>query len=97
MTSLALDYSYRYPFPSALEPDSRRPRLRLATCGGASADACFFRGRLRYPDRAADLLRALCQIVDARFHVPAIILRRLADPVVTSSEGALRFEGFSNC
>ena len=39
-------------------------------------------------------------IVQARFHVPAVMLERIlmeADPVVTSNDDRLRFEGFSAC
>lgn len=97
MASPALDYSYRYASMSAIDVSSNSPRLRLATFGGVDENPYFFRGELRQPRRVADLLRSLMEIVHARFHLPGIIVRRLADPVVTSSEGALRFEGFSNC
>lgn len=97
MAAPALEYAYRYPFASSVEALPRGRRLRLATCGGAEEHPYFFQGRLRYPDRTADLLRSLMEIVHARFHLPGVVVRRLADPVVTSSEGALRFEGFSSC
>jgi hypothetical protein len=101
MASPALDYTYRYRFASTLETASGGPRLHLATCGGADARAAehphFFRGQLRQPQRAADLLRCLMEIVHARFHLPGSIVRQLTDPVVTGSEGGLRFEGFSSC
>jgi hypothetical protein len=72
----------------------------LATSGGAEEHPYFFQGRLTRQRRAADLLRGLAQIVQARFHVPAAMLTRillLADPVITSSEDILRFEAFSAC
>jgi hypothetical protein len=97
MASPALDYAYRYRFPSSIETGSAAPTLHLATCGGANEHPYFFKGLLREPQRTADLLRSLMDIVHARFHLPGIVVRRLADPVVTSSEGALRFEGFSSC
>jgi len=96
----ALDYMYRYAFSSMLEDAKAGPRLRLATSGGAEPNPFFFQGELRRPDRAADLLRGLSEIVDARFNVPPSMLAkilRLADPVVTSGEGTLRFEVFSQC
>jgi hypothetical protein len=80
-----------------LEETRAGARLRLATFGGAEAYPHFFQGQLRRPERCADLLRCLAEIVQARFSLPTAILHRLMDPVVTSSEGALRFEGFSNC
>ncbi len=97
MASPALDYTYRYPFASTVETVSGGPKLHFATCADAQEHPYFFKGQLLQPQRAADLLRSLMDIVHARFHLPGIIVRRLADPVVTSSEGALRFEGFSSC
>jgi hypothetical protein len=97
MGALAIDYTYRYLFDSQFEASRQGPRLRLATFGGAEEHPYFFQGRICQPERAAELLRGLAEIVQARFHLPGIILHRLADPVVTSSEGALRFEAFSSC
>lgn len=97
MASPALDYTYRYRFASTVETASDGPKLHLATSGGAEEHPYFFKGQLRQPQRAADLLRSLMDIVHARFHLPGIIVRRFTDPVVTCSEGALRFEGFSSC
>lgn len=100
MSALALDYSYRYAYPSALSIDNRGTQLQLATFGGADEHPYFFQGKLRRPRRAADLLRGLMDVVHARFHYPPAMLARihaLADPVVTSSEDRLRFEGFSGC
>jgi hypothetical protein len=97
MSALALDYTYRYPFESHVHQTRSGPQLRLATCGGAEAHPYFFQGQLRRPERCADLLRSLAAIVQARFSLPTLVLHQLMDPVVTSSEGALRFEGFSHC
>jgi hypothetical protein len=97
MASPALYYTYRYPFASTVEAAASGPKLHLAACGGAEEHPYFFEGLLRQPQRAADLLRSLIDIVHARFHLPGIIVHRLADPIVTCSEGALRFEGFSSC
>ena len=100
MSALALDYAYRYGFASELSAEPQGPRLRLATFGGVEEHPYFFHGRLLRPKQTADLLRGLMEIVHARFHIPAAMLSRilaLADPVVTSSEERLRFEGFSGC
>jgi hypothetical protein len=67
---------------------------------GVAEHPYFFQGVLLRPKQVADLLRGLMEVVHSRFHIPAAMLRRiltLADPVVTSSEGGLRFEGFSAC
>lgn len=100
MSGPALHYSYRYPFASELAATPTGDRLRLATCGGAAENPYFFQGRLTRPQRTADLLRGLGQIVQSRFHVPPAMLTRilvLADPVITSSDDILRFEAFSAC
>jgi hypothetical protein len=100
MSALALDYVYRYAFHSELRAGPAGSRLRLATFGGAQEHPHFFEGTIERPRRAADLLRGLMQIVHARFHVPPAMLARIllmADPVVTSNEDRLRFEGFSGC
>src|SRR5204862_2775172 len=100
MSGPALAYAYRYPFASELAAIPQGGRLRLATCGGAEENRCFFQGRLTRPQRTADLLRGLAQIVQSRFHVPPAMLARIlaqADPVITSSDDILRFEAFSAC
>lgn len=100
MSGPALDYTYRYARPSSLEWADGGPALLLATSGGAAEYPHFFRGRLLAPRRTADLLLALVHVVHSRFHVPPAMLARilaLADPVVTSGGGRLRFEGFSAC
>src|SRR4051794_30980594 len=100
MSGPALDYSYRYAYPSEFTATAHGSRLHLATCGGAEEHPYFFKGRLTRPRRAADLLRGLVQIVQSRFHIPPAMLSRIlafADPVVTSSQEILRFEAFSAC
>jgi hypothetical protein len=100
MSSLALDYTYRHPFASTLTATRETPRLRLATCGGASDHPYFFKGRLTQPQRTADLLRGLVRVAQSRFHIPPALLQRIllaADPVVTAGEDILRLEVFSAC
>jgi hypothetical protein len=100
MGALALDHTYRYAYSSMLAAQDGGAQLRLATCGGAEPHPYFFQGRLTRPKRTADLLSALVQIVQARFHVPTAMLARIlaaADPVVTSGGDCLRFEAFSAC
>src|SRR5262245_36668447 len=100
MSALAIDYSYRYLRPSELAQEDARLRLRLATCGGAEDSPHFFKGKLLFPRRTADLLRSLMVIVQSRFYIPPAMLARilaLADPIVTSGDEILRFEAFSAC
>lgn len=99
MNSVSL--AYRYPRESFLS-DGIHPRLMLATTMASDGGAAphFFEGRLLQPRRAAELLTALHLVVGARFFTPANSIARaiaLADPVVTSGGGLLRFEGFSSC
>lgn len=100
MPGPSVAYSYRYAYPSAFVGDRSGARLRLATFGGREENPCFFEGALTHPHLTALLLRTLSRVVLVRFHIPPAMLQRileLADPVVTSGGGMLRFEGFSGC
>lgn len=93
-----LAHAYRYAYASSLS-GAGRPRLTLATSNAAERPH-FFEGRLLQPRLCADLLTAVHLIVGSRFFLPANSLAKalmLADPVVTSGGGTLRFEGFSAC
>ncbi len=94
----ALAYTYRYPFASNLSGNGAGLGLRLAASGTrADEQACpyFFKGKMEYPKEIADQLLVLMEMVQSRFYLP---LSPLAlDPVVTSNEAVLRFEGFSSC
>jgi hypothetical protein len=92
--STALEYTYRYPYASHLGALSEGLGLHLATCDGRQAHPHFFDGKLRHPRETALLLLVLSRIVATHFFLPRPVLR---DPVVTSSESMLRFEGFSGC
>ncbi|HEY2588990.1 MAG TPA: SWIM zinc finger family protein [Tepidisphaeraceae bacterium] len=91
----ALAYTYRYPFASDLVPQGAGAGLRLATSGGAEPCPYFFRGRLEHPREIADQLLTLARVVTSRFYLPGAM--RQIDPVVTSNDQVLRFEGFSSC
>ena len=94
MAGTTLDYTYRYPFSSYVGTDGDEFGLNLATCGVRHDHPYFFRGRLREPRVAADLLLVLSKVVQTHFF---LIQPPLRDPVVTSSPELLRFEGFSGC
>jgi SWIM zinc finger len=92
-------HAFRYAEPSACE-FTGKPRLALATAESAGTHPHFFEGSLRQPRLVADLLTAVHLIVGSRFFTPANSVAKaimLADPVVTSGGGLLRFEGFSSC
>ena len=92
--------TYRYAHPSFVS-DAARPRLTLSTAlPGTGAPPRFFEGRMLAPRQVAELLTAVHLVVGARFFTPANTVAKaiaLADPVVTSGGGLLRFEGFSSC
>lgn len=91
----AVNYSYRYPFESALLDVRSSPAIRLATSFDESSDDLFFDGTLRQPAVVGNALSILSTIVRTRFYEKLNPL--LLDPVVTSGGGMLRFEGFSSC
>ncbi len=93
--SAALDFTYRYAFPSGIAAsDSGRPRLSLATCDADQAQPYFFDGRVRQPRIMGEMLHALSDVVRTHFFLPR---PALLDPVLTSNEHLLRLEGFSGC
>ena len=91
----ALSYTYEYPYESSVGQFERGFGLRLATCGANHEHPHFFEGLLRHPRTAGDMLIALSNIVQTHYFMPN--MAALRDPVVTSNEEMLRFEGFSGC
>ena len=96
----AVPQVYRYAHPSFVSDDAR-PRLTLSTAlPEAGPPPRFFEGRMHAPRLVSELLTAVHLVVGARFFTPANSVAKaiaLADPVVTSGGGLLRFEGFSSC
>ncbi len=91
----ALDYTYRYQQPSLAGPH----RLSLVTSLDHPAER-FFEGHLLYPQRTAELLLGVTDVVRSRFHIPPAMMRSIllqADPVITCDAQGIRFEGFSAC
>ncbi|MEM9247944.1 MAG: SWIM zinc finger family protein [Pseudomonadota bacterium] len=98
----AFDQTYRYAGSSALRPSAAGQSLRLVSDQSAQTDgpAHFLSARALAPDVTAKGLRAVSEVVGARFYTPPSMVARLlreADPVATVSPGAVRFEGFSAC
>jgi hypothetical protein len=93
--SAAIDYTYRYAFPShvAATP-SGRPQLSLATCNADQQLPYFFDGRVRQPRILGEMLYTLSEVVRTHFFLPR---PAILDPVLTSNEEMLRLEGFSGC
>ncbi|MEW5822144.1 MAG: SWIM zinc finger family protein [Cyanobacteriota bacterium] len=93
-TSTALDFTYLYPFQSAVGEFDRGFGLKLATCNADQENPHFFEGKLMQPRCMGDMLLVLNNVVRTHFFLPR---PPLMDPVVTSSESMIRFEGFSGC
>lgn len=96
---MSVSHAYRYAESSVVDT-SASPRLVLATSGGPALHPHFFEGRVKSPRLIAELLTAVHIVVGSRFFTPPSMLARilaLADPIVTSGGGVLRFEGFSSC
>ena len=92
--SAAVDFTYRYAFPSALETAGNEPRLRLATCTPNQPSPYFFDGLMRDPRIVGDMMLVLSDVVRTHFFLAR---PPLMDPVLTSTESMLRLEGFSGC
>lgn len=96
----AVQKTFRYAHLSFVS-EAARPRLTLSTAlPEDAAPPRFFEGRLHAPRQVAELLTAVHLVVGSRFFTPANTIAKaiaLADPVVTSGGGLLRFEGFSSC
>jgi hypothetical protein len=92
--------AYRYAHPSVLTVEGG-PRLELATANATGTEhPHFFEGQVLQPRLVSELLTAVALVVGTRFFTPANTVAKLialADPVVTSGGGYLRFEGFSPC
>ena len=98
----ATDKTYRYVAASGFQAKDGRTRLSLVGESGASPSNSgkFLSARALCPDITAKGLRAVSETVAARYYVPPAMLAKIlreADPVVTVSPGAVRFEGFSAC
>ena len=92
--AVALDYNYQYPFLSVVGKYDKGFGLQLATCGANQEHPYFFEGKLIRPRCIGDMLLVLSNVVRTHFFLHRI---PLMDPVVTSNESMLRFEGFSGC
>ncbi|MCA9437783.1 MAG: SWIM zinc finger family protein, partial [Candidatus Omnitrophica bacterium] len=93
-SSLAADFTYRYPYASNVGTHERGFGLSLATCGAQHEHPYFFDGLVEQPRFFGLTLLTLFDVVRTHFYLPRPVL---LDPVVTSSESMLRFEGFSGC
>lgn len=90
-----------YAGASALTGPAAAPHLTLLSDVAATPEPVrFLEAVATAPEVTAKALRAVSEIVGARFYVPPSMLARIlreADPVVTVGPRAVRFEGFSAC
>jgi hypothetical protein len=84
---------YAYARPSAVGDAIALSTFHLRD--GHAQRPYFFEGRAGHPTQLGLQLLTVSQIVRTRFHDPTAPWQ--LDPVVTASERALRFEGFSGC
>ncbi|MEM9780986.1 MAG: SWIM zinc finger family protein [Pseudomonadota bacterium] len=96
-----LEHRSAYARRSALTGEPASATLALVRDDVPAGDGtAFLAARALNPDITAKALRAVSEIVAARFYVPPAMLARIlreADPVATVGPGAIRFEGFSAC
>lgn len=98
-----MEHTYAYAGSSTLDTSSTGANLKLATSGGVNTarqpvvHPFFFSGTLRRPQVTAACLSALSDVVASHFVQDAVDRLAHKDPVVTSGDGTLRFEGFSGC
>jgi hypothetical protein len=95
-TLAATEHVYRYLAPSEVAGGA----CRLATSGGAAEHPWLAEGFLAAPQPAARALLAVAGVAGKRFWTPPGMVAAAiaaADPVVTTSSEALRFESFSQC
>ncbi len=100
MAAEAIDYAWCYPFASRLRKLPQGQSLELATGSDVLDFPYFLHGRLLTPHLTAQQLLLVSRVAGARFYMPPSMLPAgalLADPVVTSGAGKLRFEAFSQC
>ncbi len=100
MTTTTDELVYRYVGASSLRDDGGRLELDLATSGGCGPNPWLAEGFLRAPQTAARALLLVANVAGARFWTPPNMVAaaiEAADPVVTTSRVALRFESFSRC
>jgi len=94
------EFQTQYASPSELIDEGNQRQLSLVSSNSEDLNPSYFTGELKYPFETAKCLRALSNLVGSRFYIPPAMLARIlreADPVVTTSQDMLRFEGFSSC
>ena len=95
-----VEHTYSYLAPSAVNVESGRAEVALATSGGKSPHPFFFSGFLGSPRQTSQGLLVVAEVARTRYYEPPQMVAariRAADPVVTSNVDRLRVESFSAC
>jgi hypothetical protein len=95
-TATVIEHVDRYAAASSVAGG----RIFLAASSSGAPAAPFFSGSLAAPQRGADLMLTVAQVVRTRYYTPPGMVQRIiqqSDPVITYGAGVLRFEGFSAC
>ncbi len=90
------DLTYRYALASAIEKNKDADSVFLSKFSEIQKEnaPCFFWGKLNQPFITAKCLITLSAVVQSSFNLSTPILR---DPIVTTGNEMIRFEGFSHC
>jgi hypothetical protein len=99
-TNGLLEHRYSYLVPSHSTRADGVVDLKLSTSGGSAPHPQFFSGAILYPRQTATMLQGVARIARTRFYVHPAATRALLiarDPVITASDGVLRFESLSPC
>jgi hypothetical protein len=95
-----VEHTYSYLAPSAVNVESGRAEVALATSGGKAPHPFFISGFLGSLRPTAQGLLVVAEVARTRYYEPPQMVAariRAADPVVTSNVDRLRFEAFSAC
>lgn len=91
---------YKYAAPSVLVKKTGTEELFLSKYSEVQKNenaSCFFWGNIREPFILSRCLITLSNIVKSSFNLSPFQLALQKDPIVTTGNGRVRFEGFSHC
>ena len=91
--------TYQYNTPSFVTKSNKEGRLFLSNYSEIQKkdSSCYFWGKLKDPYLTARSLITLSNVVQSSFNLSPFQLDLLKDPIVTSGNEKIRFEGFSHC
>lgn len=96
---MAETITYQYAAASALNKIANEDQLFLSKYNESQKgeSPCFFWGKLNEPYFVARCLMTLSNVVQSSFNLSPFQMALLKDPIVTSGNDKIRFEGFSHC